>query len=80
MENERYSLYCAFYKAYLETKGEAPNKEPAVRIIRWTIKKYENRRVIGNPFLDWNNHPKTTFEELKKVLKESLDEVKKQIQ
>lgn len=26
--------------------------------------------------MDWNNDPDTTFEEIKKVLKESIDEIK----
>jgi hypothetical protein len=29
--------------------------------------------------MDWNNHPDTTFEEVKKVLKESMEEVKQQL-
>jgi hypothetical protein len=29
--------------------------------------------------MDWNNHPDTTFEEVKKVLKESMEEVKRQL-
>lgn len=28
--------------------------------------------------MDWNNHPDTKFEEVKKVLKESIDTIKQQ--
>jgi hypothetical protein len=40
----------------------------------------ENRRFVGNVVKEWNNHPDTTFEEVKTLLKECIDEVKKQIQ
>ncbi len=30
--------------------------------------------------MDWNNHPDTSFEEVKKVLKESIGVVKRQIE
>ncbi|NNK86834.1 MAG: hypothetical protein HKO90_01000 [Flavobacteriaceae bacterium] len=49
-------------------------------MIKFTIRKYENRRVVGNPVKDWNNHPDTTIEEVKQVLEESIDEVKKQLE
>jgi hypothetical protein len=29
--------------------------------------------------MDWNNHPETTFEEVKKVLKESIQTVMEQL-
>jgi hypothetical protein len=77
--NDRYSLYCALSKARLETIGKYERGKPALKIVEFTIKKYEQRRVVENPLSEWNNHPDTTFEELKKVLKESMDEVKKQL-
>jgi len=75
--NEKYSIYCALYKACMEVNGKVTNEESAMEIILYTIKKYENRRVIKYPEKDWNNHPDTTFEEVKKIFKESIDEVKK---
>ncbi|MBT8262395.1 MAG: hypothetical protein KJO05_06205 [Bacteroidia bacterium] len=79
--NNSYSLYCALVKASEEVVGsyeDEPNR-PAIRMVRFTLNKYQDRRVIGNTVEDWNNHPDTTFEELKKVLEESIEEVKKQL-
>jgi hypothetical protein len=50
-----------------------------MQIIRFTLEKYENGRVKEHRLMDWNNHPDTTFEEVKKVLKESMEEVKRQL-
>jgi len=79
--NESYSLYCALAKASEEIIGEWDDEpyKPAIRMVLFTLKKYENRRVIESVFEEWNNHPNTTFEELKIVLKESIDEIKKQL-
>lgn len=46
------------------------------QIVRFTLKKYENGRVINHRLMDWNNHPETTFDEVKKVLQESIEEIK----
>ena len=79
--NESYSLYCALAKASEEIIGEWDDEpyKPAIRMVLFTLKKYENRRVVESIFEEWNNHPDTTFEELKIVLKESIDEIKKQL-
>jgi hypothetical protein len=43
------------------------------------MQKYNQRRMVWRNTVDWNNHPNTSFEDIKKVLKESIDEVKKQL-
>lgn len=80
--NDSYSLHCALVKASEEVVGvwEDEPRRPAIRMLRLTLNKYQNRRFKGKPLRDWNNHPDTTFEEVKQVLKESIDEVKKQLQ
>ncbi|MBT8269864.1 MAG: hypothetical protein KJN59_11640 [Bacteroidia bacterium] len=79
--NKTYSLYCALVKASEEVIGSWEDEplRPASRIVLFTLGKYENRRVVRDLVEDWNNHPDTTFEELKQVLKESIDAVKNQI-
>jgi hypothetical protein len=79
--NESYSLYCALAKASKEIIGEWDDEHyrPAIRMVLFTLKKYENRRVVESVFEDWNNHSDTTFEELKIVLKESIGEITKQL-
>ncbi|MBT8310423.1 MAG: hypothetical protein EX254_00220 [Flavobacteriaceae bacterium] len=79
--NESYSLHCALVKASKEVIGEWDYEpyRPAIRMVLFTLKKYENRRVVERIFQDWNNHPDSTFEELKQVLKESMDAVEMQL-
>jgi hypothetical protein len=74
-----YSLYCALYKASIEIAGEYIHRRAALQIVRFTLEKYDNGRVKDHRLMDWNNHPSTTFAELKKVLRESLQIVQKQL-
>lgn len=64
----RYSLYCALYKASIEITGVYVHRKAAMQIVRFTLEKYENGRVKNHRLMDWNNHPDTTFGEVKKVL------------
>ena len=75
-------MNCALIKAPEDVVGSYNEDalRPAIRMVLLMLKKYENRRVVGRIAQDWNNHPDTTFEELKQVLQESIDEVKKQLQ
>jgi hypothetical protein len=74
-----YSLYCALYKASIDITGEYVHRRSAMQIVRFTLEKYENGRVKNHRLMDWNNHPDTTFKEVKKVLQESIEAVKKQL-
>ena len=74
----KYSLFCSLYKASTEITGEYEHRRSSMQLVRFTLEKYENGRVINHRLMDWNNHPDTTFEEIKKVLKESIDEIKEQ--
>jgi hypothetical protein len=75
----KYSLYCALYKASIDITGVYIHRRAAMQIVRFTLEKYENGRVKDHRLMDWNNHPDTTFEEVKKVLKESIQTVKLQL-
>jgi len=75
-----YSLYCALYKASIDIAGEYIHRRPAMQIVRFTLEKYDNGRVKEHRLMDWNNHPNTTFSEVKKVLRESIDTVKQQLE
>ena len=74
-----YSLYCALYKASIEITGVYVHRRAAMQIVRFTLEKYENGRVKNHRLMDWNNHPDTSFEEVKKVLKESIETVKQHL-
>jgi hypothetical protein len=50
-----------------------------MQIVRFTLEKYENGRVKEHRLMDWNNHPDTSFGEVKKLLKESIEAVKKKL-
>jgi hypothetical protein len=74
-----YSLYCALYKASIEITGVYVHRRAAMQIVRFTLEKYENGRVKNHRLMDWNNHPDTSFEEVKKVLKEAIETVKQHL-
>jgi len=78
---KQYSLLCALKTASEDVIGVWENdpQRPAIRLVQFTLRKYENRRVVGDLVREWNDHPETSFDELKTVLKESIDEVKKQL-
>ena len=77
--NEKYSLFCVLYKASMDITGEYIHRRPAIQIVRFTLEKYENGRVENHRLMDWNNHADTTFEEVKIILKESIDVVEKEL-
>ena len=76
-----YSLYCAHRTASEQVIGRWQNEplRPASRIMLHTLEKYAQRRIVANPYRDWNNHPETTFEEVKMVLSECLEIVEAQL-
>ena len=76
---EKYSLFCALYKASIDVSGEYIHRRPAIQAVRFTLEKYESGRVKDHRLMDWNNHADTTFEEVKMVLKESTDVVERDL-
>jgi len=78
--NGRYSLFCALYKASIDISGEYIHRRSAMQIVRFTLERYDNGRVVHHRLMDWNNHPDTSFEEVKTVLKESIDKVNGQLE
>ena len=77
--NGKFSLFCSLYKASFDIAGEYIHRRSAMQIVRFTLEKYENDRVKEHRLMDWNNHPDTTFKEVKEVLKESMEAVKRQL-
>jgi len=77
--NNRFSFFCVLYKASVDITGEYIHRRPAMQIVRYTLEKYENGRVKNHRLMDWNNHPDTNFEDVKKVLRESIDAVKQKL-
>ena len=79
INNVRYSLFCALHKASIDITGEYIPRRPGVEMVKLSVNKYGQRRAVTDKIIEWNNHSDTTFEELKKVLKESMDEIKKRL-
>lgn len=75
ISNGSYSLFCALFKASVDVTGEYEHRRAAMQQVRFTLEKFEDGRVTAHRLMDWNNHPKTTFEEVKKVLEEAIQEV-----
>ncbi|MEN2283741.1 hypothetical protein AAGF08_16475 [Algoriphagus sp. SE2] len=75
ISNGSYSLFCALFKASVDVAGEYEHRRAAMQQVRFTLEKYEDGRVTAHRLMDWNNHPKTTFEEVKKVIAEAIQEV-----
>lgn len=55
------------------------HRRAAMQVVRFVIEKYEKDRVKDHRLMDWNNHPTTTFKEVKKVLRESRKKIKHQL-
>ena len=79
LTKDEYSLFCALFKASIDVIGEYVHRRPAMQIVRFTIEKHGIDRVKQHRLMDWNNHPETTFAEVKKVLQESIEAIKKQL-
>jgi len=77
--NGKYSLFCSLYKASVDITGEYVHRRSAMQIVRFTLEKYENGRGKEHRLMDWNNHPDTKFEEVKEVLRESIEAVKQKL-
>ena len=77
-----YSLGCSLRAASIEVVGkweDYPNSS-AVRLIRLKLQQDGNRRYVKRVVREWNNHPDTTFEDVKNLLEECIEEVKKQLE
>lgn len=75
--HNRFSLFCSLYKASIDIAGSYEHRRAAMQIVRFIIETHEKGRVKEHRLMDWNNHPDTTFSEVKKVLSESIQVVKK---
>lgn len=80
-DKETYSLICALKKASLDVDGkweENPNR-PAIRLLFHKLLEDKNRRYILDMLEEWNNHPDTTFKDVKDLLSECIALVENQI-
>jgi hypothetical protein len=72
ISEERYSLFCALYRAQLDVTGHYKHHRPAMREPRRIIKRTLAERITVHGLRSINNHPATTLEEIVGILRESI--------
>jgi hypothetical protein len=72
IDSNHYSLFCALYKASLDIAGEYDHRKPGLQQVRWIIDDLYKDRLAGHRLMDFNNHEKTSFEEVKGLLEQSI--------
>lgn len=72
IDSNNYSLFCALYKASLDVVGEYDHRKPGLQQVRWLIQDQFKERLAGHRLMDFNNHENTSFDEIKKLLKQSI--------
>jgi len=63
----------------MDITGTYEHRRAAMQIVRFTVEQHDNSRINHHRLMDWNNSPKTTFTELRQVLRESIAVVEKQL-
>lgn len=76
IEDKRFSLFCALYKASIDIAGKYEHRRSAMQVVRVVVERHEKGRVKEHRLMDWNNHPDTTFSEVKEVLSEAGEVVR----
>jgi hypothetical protein len=71
IDSNKYSLFCALYKASIDIVGEYDHRKPALQQVRWIIDNQFKERLAGHRLMDFNNHSNTNFNEIKELLQES---------
>lgn len=79
VDSNKYSLFCAMYKASIDITGEYDHRRPALQQIRWIIDSQYQERLSGHRLMHFNNHENTNFDEIKRLLADSLIIIEKKI-
>ncbi len=70
--SNKYSLFCALYKASMDVVGEYDHRKPALQQVRWIIDNQYKERLASHRLMDFNNHSNTNFDEVKELLQEAI--------
>jgi len=62
------SLFCALQKASIETLGSYDHRRVALQEVRFAIEDVSGGREFEHRLMDFNNHPETTFGDIRQVL------------
>ena len=79
IDSNKYSLFCALYKASIDIVGEYDHRKPALQQVRWNIDNQYKERLAGHRLMDFNNHGNTNFDEIKRLLAESIKIIEKKV-
>ncbi|MBO5658470.1 MAG: hypothetical protein J6S08_03435 [Duodenibacillus sp.] len=68
-EDKTYSIFCAMMKAQENVlgKGNVHYRQPAMQAFRETLNTMGKGRFDKHRLMDWNNHPDTTFAEVREL-------------
>ena len=77
-ENRRWSLFCALYRASLDEAGEYLHARRAMDSVRLAIRESTGLRYV-HTLRDYNNHPDTTFGEIRERLRDGRVKVETEV-
>ena len=64
----RRSLFCALHKACIEVLGAYDHRRVALQEVRFAIVDATEGRKFAHRLRDYNNHPDTRFDDVKRIL------------
>ena len=73
-QNQKWSLYCALYKASLDVIGDFNHRNSALGIVRTTIEELTPDKTYEHRLMDFNNQ--NSFKEIQEVLWRSIEKCK----
>jgi hypothetical protein len=73
---EKWSLFCALTQATVEVSGGVHYRQPAHEKVREVLNEVGGNRVKTHRLMDYNNHPDTTFEDVRNLLIEARKRIK----
>ena len=79
-DSERLSLYCALEAASMDVLGEYIHRKSALQEVRFAIDDKFRDRWSKHRLIDFNNHPDTTFDDVKKVIRIATNVVRKKME
>ena len=75
-QGTNWSLFCALMQATFEVMGEPHHRQPALQVVRREVSAVGADRIQSHRLMDFNNHPDTSFEEIRAVLRQATAKVR----
>lgn len=74
-----WSLYCALFRASMETTGKYNHRSAAMQETRKTVEELTPGKEFAHRLRDYNNLPTTSFADIKQVLTLTIGKIKNKI-